>query len=60
MERVTMLEYIDESGVLKTEAAIREFIRYMNDPHDITPEGAALLAKARASKITNFDRFTIE
>lgn len=55
------LEYIDECSVLKTEDAIREFVRYMNDPHDITPEGAASLAKARdlASQITNFDRFTI-
>jgi hypothetical protein len=55
------LEYIDECSVLKTDEAIREFVRYTNDPHDITPEGAAVLSSARVSsnKISNFDRFTL-
>lgn len=55
------LEYIDECSTLKTEEAIREFVRYMNDPHDITDEGAALLSRARelAETITNFDRFMV-
>jgi hypothetical protein len=55
------LEYIDEASVLKTEDAIREFVRYMNDPHDITTDGAALLYRARelCEEITDFDNFTI-
>jgi hypothetical protein len=55
------LEYIDECSELKTEESVREFVRYMKDPHRITKEGAASLAQARvlATQIKNFDNFTI-
>jgi hypothetical protein len=55
------LEYVNESSILKTEDAIREFIRYMNDPHDITTEGAALLCRARelCEEISDFNNFSI-
>jgi len=44
----------DELGVLHGDAA-KKFIDYMNDPHDITPEGAALLEHAR--KLANDPNF---
>ncbi|MDI6895931.1 hypothetical protein [Methanocella conradii] len=56
------LEYINESSILKDKSAIREFKRYLNDPHDITSDGAKALAKGRdlAKKIKDSRVIVIE
>lgn len=41
-----VVKMIDECSTLKTKEDIEEFLRYMNDPYDITPEGARLLEEA--------------
>jgi len=49
------LEYVNESSELKDEADIKEFKRYLKDPHDITKDGARALAKGRALAKKNKD-----